>query len=227
MNISVIIAAGGSGKRMGRQKQFLDLSGIPIAVRSCMVFDKSNSISEIIFVTHPDNVKEAEAKVKEHKLIKVKKVVGGGKDRQGSVYNGLLEVSRDCEYVMVHDGARPFVSGGIVADVVSELKGSDAVVVGVPVSDTIKEVKQDSVIAKTLDRNSIWSVQTPQAFKVSLLKEAYEKAMVDDFSATDDSSLVERLDKKVKMIMGSYDNIKITTPSDLAVAESIIRRNAQ
>jgi 2-C-methyl-D-erythritol 4-phosphate cytidylyltransferase len=227
MKISVIIAAAGVGKRMGGQKQFIELSGVPIAIRSCMVFGALDLVEEIILVTHPDNIGAAQKLVKEYKLEKVKKVIGGGEERQDSVYKGLQEVSKDCEYVMVHDGARPLVSGEIVANVVAELKSSEAVVVGVPVPDTIKEIKQDSVISKTLDRKYIWSAQTPQAFKFSLITKAYEKAKADGLKATDDSFLVERFGKKVKMIAGSYDNIKITTPNDLVIAESIIRRRAQ
>jgi 2-C-methyl-D-erythritol 4-phosphate cytidylyltransferase len=139
------------------------------------------------------------------------------------VYNGIQVVSDDTDIVVIHDGARPFVTKEIILEAVSETRAHRAVIVGMPVKDTIKTVKDDRLVSNTLDRDVLWQVQTPQVFDFKLIKEAYERAKRLDVQATDDARLVERLGEKVKMISGSYDNIKITTPEDLKIAEAILR----
>ncbi|OGC39585.1 hypothetical protein A2438_08525 [candidate division WOR-1 bacterium RIFOXYC2_FULL_46_14] len=148
-----------------------------------------------------------------------------GPERTDSIRNGLALVPKDCDIVLVHDGARPLITPEIIKNAIEECRKHDAVVVGVPVKDTIKQIGNDSTlccpnkIKKTLDRSELWSAQTPQAFKYSILVDAYRNAVS---AATDDSKLVEDLGIPVRMIMGSYENIKVTTPEDILIAEAIL-----
>jgi len=224
MKVSVIVVAAGEGKRMGAEKQFVELGGIPLCIRACVAFDGINNIGEIILVVSPKNVSMAKEHVSGHKLKKVKKIVPGGDVRQASVYNGLKELAADSEYVLIHDGARPLLSPELVEKMLSELVGKDAVVLAVPVSDTVKQIDERCVVSKTVERKDLWAAQTPQGFRVSLIREAHEKAIKEGISATDDAVLVERTGKDVNILMGSYENMKITTPLDLVVAECIINK---
>ena len=147
----------------------------------------------------------------------------GGQTRQDSVYNGLQAISHDSDIVLIHDGARPFVTKEMIVRAVNEIKTCGAVIVAMPVKDTIKTVGEDGFVMNTLDRELLWQVQTPQIFKKDLIIEAHERAKRLSLQATDDSRLVERLGEKVKVIRGSYENIKITTPEDIKIAEEILR----
>lgn len=208
---------------MGGPKQFIKLCGIPMAVRTCRVFEEYGAVDEIVLVVGSGDIHRAKESVESYSLKKVKDIIAGGKTRQDSVYNGLQAISQGSDCVLIHDGARPLITKDLILKVVSELKNADAVVLGVPVTDTIKEVKDGCIISETLERGVLWAAQTPQAFKASLIRQAHEEAKKGGYSATDDSSLMEKLGHKVKIIMGSYDNVKITTPEDLTIAECIIR----
>lgn len=225
MRTSAIIAAGGSGIRMNNPdgKLFIEICGKPIIWLTVSKFEKSDVIDEIIIAVSPDDIGRAKELFKQSSFKKTIKIIAGGKTRQDSVFNGLKELSNDTDIVVVHDGARPFVSEEIILEAVSEARARKAVIVGVPVKDTIKIVNDDRIVSNTLERELLWQVQTPQAFEYSLIKEAHDKAEKLGIKATDDAGLVERLGEKVKMIMGSYDNIKITTPEDLKIAEAILR----
>jgi len=213
MKVAAIIAAGGSGKRMGRPKQFLPLLGRAVVEWSLEVFKKIKSIEQIILTVSGDDLERA-------KNLGVL-VVEGGAERQDSVANGLKFVSPDCDLVLIHDGARPLITPDIVEKAMAEAREHGAVVVGVPVADTIKQVESgDWLVEKTVDRGKLWQAQTPQVFKHEIITQAYKKARQ---KATDDAQLVEDFGKKVKMVMGSYQNIKITTPEDLIIAEAILR----
>jgi 2-C-methyl-D-erythritol 4-phosphate cytidylyltransferase len=188
------------------------------------VFEKSGFISEIIVVINKEEHKQFdECILTPYRFQKIKSVVDGGADRQESVYNGLKKVSSNAELVCVHDGARPFVTVDIIKESVSAAGISGAACAGVPVKDTIKQADKRGVVEKTLDRRLLWAVQTPQAFKKEILINAHEKALSDGFRGTDDCVLVERLGHTVQMVMGSYSNIKITTPEDLVFAEAIAK----
>ncbi len=223
MKVTAIIPAAGSGKRINVKKQFMEINGQPVLSVTVSAFDKCQSIDDVIVVVARGDVELTKRLLKDFK--KVRSVVEGGVERQDSVYNGLREVIQDSDddIVVVHDAARPLVTKEIIAKAVMEAKASKAAVVGVPVKDTVKTVSSENVILETLDRASIWQVQTPQAFRASIIKEAYERAQRIKYRATDDSKLVERMGIPVKMVMGSYENIKITTTEDVAIAEAILK----
>ncbi len=226
MKTVAIITAGGMGKRMGQPKQFLEIAGKPMVEQTISIFEKADCIDEIILVISPEEIEKA----KKFKFKKIKKIVAGGKERQDSVNNGLKELPDDCEIVAIHDGARPFVSVDIIEESVREAKKEGAIVVGVPVKDTIKQLQTSNIkhqnkselqIEKTLNRKSLWRAQTPQVFKKEIIVKAYQ-AGYNRYQVTDDAMLVEKLGIPVKMAMGSYQNIKITTPEDLKLAKGII-----
>jgi 2-C-methyl-D-erythritol 4-phosphate cytidylyltransferase len=221
MNISAIVVAGGEGIRMGGPKLFIKIGNLPMVIRTCKVFERTPQILEVILVVPKNAVNRAKAEVRSYSLKKVRRVVAGGPDRQASVYNGLKEISPDCEYVLIHDGARPLILEQMISGLISKVKGFDGVILAVPISDTVKEARKGSIV-RTLNRDSLWAVQTPQAFRASILKEAHEVSKKNGYKATDDSSLVERLGFKVRIRTGSYENIKITTPVDVKIAESIL-----
>lgn len=185
------------------------------------VFEDCQSIDDVIIVANKEDVDLMRDILKDFK--KVIKIIIGGAERQDSVYSGLQVVSPDTDIVVIHDGARPLVTKDIIANAVTEARVSKAAIVGIPAKDTIKTVSPENVVMETLERSSIWQAQTPQAFKYEVIKEAYERANKIGYKATDDSKLVERLGVSVKMVMGSYENIKITTREDIAMAEAILK----
>lgn len=211
--IALIIAAAGSGKRMcsGIPKQYMKINGETILAKTTKLFYNNDLIDEICIVINKEFIQDFRAEFKsEFKSDKPVYFVEGGKERQDSVYNGLCEIaSRGFDYVLIHDGARPFVSKDLISTVVKELFNKKAVVVAVPVKDTIRTKEE------TLDRSKLFSVQTPQAFERNIIMEAYEKARAENYQGTDDASLVERLGITVGIITGEYSNIKITTREDL------------
>lgn len=227
MKAVAIIPAGGLGRRMGNEisKQYLLLNGVPILVHTLRKFEGASAIDDVILVVPEDHIEYSRKMiVEEYHLSKVSRVLAGGRKRQDSVKNGLDAVGIDCDIVVIHDGVRPFISEDLINISVHKVLEDGAVVVGVPVSDTVKSVGSDGLIEKTIDRRTLWLTQTPQTFRREVVKTAYEKACEDNFYGTDDALLVERIGIKVRMITGSYDNIKITTPEDIAVGEEIIKR---
>jgi 2-C-methyl-D-erythritol 4-phosphate cytidylyltransferase len=227
MKTIAIIPAGGSGKRMQKNlsKQYLLLDGIPVLVHTLRIFQKSSTIDEIFLIV-PENDIEFVRKhiVETYGFSKVSRILKGGMERQDSVRQGINALGRDDDIVVIHDGVRPFVTEEILHAVISEALKEKAVTVGVPVKDTVKSVDGRGWVAETLDRNLLWLIQTPQAFTWDIIKKAYEDAYRDNYYGTDDASLVERIGINVKVIHGSYDNIKITTKNDLVLAEILIKR---
>ncbi len=219
---SVIIVAGGSGSRMNMNinKQFIKINEKEVIAHTIDKFYKNEYIDEIILVVKEDEIDYFKENIIKKYGYKNIKIALGGKERQDSVYNGLKIVDKNCDMVLVHDGARPFVSKEIIKKAVTETK--KASVIGVRVKDTIKVVNNNEIIS-TPNRNTLWAIQTPQTFKYDLLKIAYKKAYEENFYGTDDSSLVENLGEKVNIIEGSYENIKITTKEDLNMAYQIIK----
>ena len=222
----VVIVAAGSGSRMKRDinKQFIKLDGKEIIAYTIEKFYKSEDIGDIVIV-----IKENEEKYFIENIINKYgfdniKLAYGGKERQDSVYNGIKKLNRNCEIVLIHDGARPFVNEYIIKNSIKEAKENNAVVVGVPVKDTIKVVDSDGNIVDTPNRSLLWSVQTPQSFKYEIITKAYEYAYSNDYYGTDDAMLVEHIGYNVKMIQGSYDNIKITTEEDLHFGIQILNK---
>ncbi len=220
---SVVVAAG-KGSRMGTsvKKQYLDLKGVPILIRTLKIFEESDEISETILVVSSEDIKYAQDLVDKYNLKKVFQIIPGGKTRSESVYNGLKKVSGDCDLVAVHDGARPLLSKSTLKKCIDFSKKHNSAVAAVKVKDTIKIVEENNVINKTLPRNKLWAVQTPQIFNRNLLLKCYKMAMAEGVSATDDASILEYYGYEVKVVEGEYDNIKITTPEDIILAERIV-----
>jgi 2-C-methyl-D-erythritol 4-phosphate cytidylyltransferase len=228
MPYHVIIPAAGQGKRMGagKNKLLLTLEGVPILIHTLRVFEADAECSGIILAINPSDEQEFKSLLKEYGIHKVSSLVTGGKERQDSVYNGLMAVHSLDGIVLVHDAARPFIRIETIHNLVEAASKDGGSIVAVPVKDTIKKAANGRV-AETVERSSLWSVQTPQAFRASVLLEAHNKAMREQFIGTDESSLVERIPHRVSIIEGDYDNIKLTTPEDLYFAEAILRKRKE
>lgn len=224
--VSVIVAAAGMSNRMGSKinKQFINIDNDPILVHTLNKFEQSNYIDEIILIAKEEEVEYCRKEiVRKYGFKKIKKIIKGGKERQDSIYNGILALDERSDIVLTHDGARPFVRKQNIEDGIKGVLEYDACVIGVPVKDTIKVVDDDKSVHHTPKRSMLWAAQTPQCFWKSILQKGYEYAINEGIVGTDDSSIVEKAGYDVKMIMGNYDNIKITTPEDLIIAESLLR----
>ncbi len=223
--ISVIIAAAGFGKRMGgsTNKQYIVLGDRPVLAHTLGVFQRQLSIDEIIIVVRDDERDMCQKQIVEkYKFSKVKQIVSGGAERQDSVNSALNAIDNQNGYVLIHDGARPFVSPEEIQDVLEMAMTHGAAAVGVAVKDTIKVADEKGCIMGTPERKTLYAIQTPQAFRVVDIKAAFAKAYADGFYGTDDTVLLERLGQKVYISKGKYTNIKITTPEDLVMGEAII-----
>lgn len=223
MNGVVIVAAGtGSRMNMGINKQFIKLEGKEIIAYTIEKFYNNSNIEDIVVVVKEDESDFFKKEILDKYNFKNIKIAYGGKERQDSVYNGLKLLDKKCHVVLIHDGARPFVSDKIIDNCIEEAKNHKAVVVGVPVKDTIKVIDKDKYIVDTPNRSVLWAVQTPQTFDYNILIDAYKDAFKNGFYGTDDAMLVERIGYKVKMVEGSYNNIKITTQEDLNIGSQIL-----
>ncbi len=225
--VTAILPAAGLGKRFGKDanKPFVKLCGKPLLVWALEVLDALPEIGEIIPVLKDGDMESGVEVLEAYSIRKTKRIAPGGKERQDSVFHGLKLVDDKKCIVLVHDGVRPLIEPQVVSQAIRELTDCDGVVVGVPVKDTIKEVSGGEVI-RTLNRDTLWAVQTPQVFRYGTLYSAYEKASKESFYSTDDSALVERYGGRIKMVAGSYTNLKITTPEDLKVAEMFLATRA-
>lgn len=225
MYCSVVIVAAGKGKRMGTdiKKQYLKLNGKEILAHTIQKFEDCSQINDIVVVTGKEEVGYCTDQIwKRYGFSKVRKIVAGGKERQDSVYNGLLQVSDQTDIVLIHDGARPLVRGEQIEESIKMATNEGGCVVGVPIKDTVKICDTKQFVIGTPSRDTLWSVQTPQTFKYDLIMEAYKEAFEKNLVATDDSMMVEALGYPVKVVQGRYDNIKITTPEDLVIAKNMI-----
>jgi len=224
MNTAIIVGAG-KGERMNSKinKILLTLAEKPIIYPTIKVFEDSDLIDNIILVINKDDEGEIKNLVRQYNFKKIKKIIEGGKERQDSVYNGLkaIENADNEDIILIHNAVNPFVDKKTIKELIEETKTHGAAVAAIKSEDTLKEVNEDNFVAKTLDRSKIWRMQTPQAMKYGLAKKAFEKAYKDNFYATDDVALIERLGEKVKIIETNKENIKITTPEDLQLAEKI------
>lgn len=218
--VTAVIPAAGLGKRFGdvANKQFLMLRGKPLLIWALEAFEALPEIYEIIPVLKDGDMESGIRMLEEYGISKVRRIAPGGKERQDSVFHGLKIVDNKKGVVLVHDAARPLIESSLVANAIAKLKDCEGVVVGVPVKDTIKEV-EDGEVKHTLRRDRLWSVQTPQVFRYETIYQAYERATKESFYSTDDSALVEKYGGRIRVVMGSYKNIKITTPEDLKMAE--------
>lgn len=219
---TAIVAAAGSSERMGGvDKLFADLNGLPVLGWSLRALEASPNVHEIIVVTREESIVPAADLCAELEITKATKILCGGEDRLSSVLIGLSETSEDAEYIAVHDGARPLVTPEIIADAFSKAYKYHAACPAVPVNDTVKRVK-DGFVEETPDRNAVYAVQTPQVFSTDVLKAALHNAKEKKLSVTDDCGAAEVIGIKPAVSLGSYENIKITRPYDLAVAAAIL-----
>lgn len=224
MAYQVVIPAAGQGKRMkaDRNKLLLSLQGRPVIIHTLEVFEKDPACDGIVLAVKEEEKPLFTNLITEYNMSKVYKLVTGGEERQQSVYSGLKQLEH-ADIVLVHDGARPFMMRKMIDQLVEQANISGAAIAAVPVKDTIKRVK-DGTVVETVERSSLWAVQTPQAFRLSSLLQAHEQAEKDGFLGTDDASLIERINLPVQIVEGDYDNIKLTTPEDLVFAEAIIQK---
>lgn len=218
---AAIVLAAGSGKRMNSKvhKQYLIIQDRPVLYYSLKAFEDS-AVDEIVLVVGKGEEEFCRKEiVDKYGISKVKAIVEGGKERYHSVFEGLKQTS-DADYVLIHDGARPFVNQDIIRRCMQEVQKYQACVVGMPVKDTIKIADEGGYAKQTPDRKNVWMIQTPQTFSYALIYEAYEEMLkTEDTAITDDAMVLERIKgKKSKLIEGSYRNIKITTPEDLLIA---------
>jgi 2-C-methyl-D-erythritol 4-phosphate cytidylyltransferase len=225
-NIAAVIAAGGSGSRISRQinKQYLPLNNKPILIYSFEKFALHEKIDTVIIVAAEHEMEMCSALIKKYNTHKKQvDVVAGGASRQESVLLGLKACKENTDIVLIHDGARPFVTNQMINDCLEQMDTYKACSVGVAAINTIKQVDNKGIVLKTLDRNSLWEVQTPQCFDYKCICELHKKAFEANISVTDDCSLAEIYNLDVKMIKGNYDNIKITVARDLFTAQGIIK----
>lgn len=227
MLVSAIVTAAGLGKRMGKDmpKQFLEIGGKPILWHTLNKFEASKKIGFLVIVTEPNFVNDTKELVARMNLTKEWCVIAGGKERQDSVHNGLQAIPSNTDIVIVHDGVRPFIETSLIDESIDIAAKSGACLVAAPIKETIKLAGDKGSVLKTVDRRNLWGAQTPQTFRYDILKAAFEKAYQDNFYGTDDASLVERIGKSVKLLSGTYQNIKITTPDDLVMAEALASTN--
>lgn len=226
--IAALLAAAGRGTRMGsipQKKQYQILGDRPILAHSIAIFQECPLITDIALVVGPGDVPYCWREiVDKYDFSKVRWIVAGGESRTASVYQGLLALSPDTHMVLVHDGVRPLFPSSLIPQVVQAVHTYGAAVVAVPVKDTIKISDEAGFVAETPDRNTLWAVQTPQAFSYPLLLRAHEAAQDGGLVATDDAMLVEALGHRIKLIPGVYENLKITTPEDMDLAEALLKR---
>ncbi len=224
MRVVALIPAAGRGRRMGadRPKAFLPLSGLPLLAHTLRKFEDCPAVIEILPLVPGEEVSFCRELISKAGLKKIPRVLPGGPERQDSVYAGLQAIVGSPDVVMIHDGARPFVSAELIEKVLGAIEHWPAVAAALPVGDTLKEVSPEGQVLQTLDRSRFWVMQTPQSFRYDLILRAHEQARAEGFSGTDDASLVERLGIPVRVISGSRFNMKITTPEDLILAEALL-----
>jgi len=224
--VGAVIVAAGSGRRMNQRvkKQFLELGGKPILFHTLSVFDRCPEVDRLVVVVPAEDIDYCRNWINTAShLQKSVKVVPGGSERQQSVFNGLMacEFLSDDDIVLIHDGVRPFLGRELLEACIHAAERHGACIAGAQAVDTMKRVSASGMIECTLERDSIWVAQTPQAFRYGLILDAHREAQRDGFLGTDDSALVERLGRPVHLVPGSRANIKVTTPADLLLAEAI------
>ena len=230
MRVVALIPAAGQGKRMGteRPKAFISLGTLPILAHTLQKFEICPQVDEVIPLVPPgEGVAWTQEIVSQCGLQKVSQIMPGGAERQESVFIGLKAIREKTGAVIIHDGARPFVTLDLIQRSLFEARRFQAVAVALPASETTKEVDGENIVLRTVDRRQLWLMQTPQSFDYNLILRAHEEARRDGFVGTDDASLVERLGVPVKIIEGSRLNFKITTPEDLVLAEALLKSSSE
>lgn len=222
--VTAIIVAAGKSERMGTgaDKAFLNLGSKPVVAWSLLAFERCADVDQIVLVVRKEQLVAAKAVARMFGISKLRAIVAGGAKRQDSVMNGMKQLDSDTRVVVVHDGARPCVTSETISEVVKQARRSNAVVVGRRIWDTVKFVEKGTTITRTENRAKLWTVQTPQAFSVSLLKRAYDAVVKAETEVTDDASAVELLGEQVKIFESELPNFKITTVEDLQIASAIV-----
>ena len=221
---AALVAAAGSSSRMGGVNKLLEpLDGVPVLVRTLMALQQAPQIDEIVIATREEDLVEISGLCRTYGITKCTKVIRGGETRAHSVLLAAMEASADVKLLAVQDGARPLVTPELIECVIDAARRCGAAAPAIPVKDTIKEVRDGGAVERTVDRSSLRAVQTPQVFDASLLKAALQDAVENRIPVTDDCSAVERLGKVVFLVDGEEENLKITTPVDLILAEAILR----
>ena len=225
--VSCIVAAGGSGTRMGagKNKVFLKVDGIPVIALTLSALDNCDAVSEIIVATREEDIVEISGIAKQYNIKKLKIIVKGGETRAESVLAASKEVSTECDFVMIHDAARPFVTDETICETVNKSKENGAAACGVKPKCTLKSIASNGIITDTIDRERTIEIQTPQVFCKELFDKMYSFETEILKSATDDCVLAEKCGAEIFVTRGSYKNIKITTPEDMEIAEIFLRRN--
>jgi 2-C-methyl-D-erythritol 4-phosphate cytidylyltransferase len=233
MYLSAIVLAAGRGLRFSRLnsstarggvlKPLAEINSKPVIIYSLDILSRHPAVRDIIVVVNAGNSRSIISKVRRYRIAKIRRIVEGGKRRQDSVHNALKAMDNRTDLVLIHDGVRPFIDKETVSAVIKEARDSGAAVVGVPVKATIKKVTSRAQVKETLNRDCLWEIQTPQVFRKDLILKAYKR--FGRGWVTDDASLVEKSGAKVKIVMGSYSNIKITTPDDLILAKAIAKKD--
>lgn len=218
---TAVIVAAGSSRRMGADKLFLPMAGIPVIVRTLLQFQNCDDVSEIIIVTREDKLEEVADYCKQYGISKTTKILQGGKERIDSSAAGVFEADRHSGYIAISDGARPLVTSALISATIDAAKKYGAAAPAVPVKDTIK-VAENGVVVDTPDRSKLFAIQTPQVFEADLIKGALTKAIREKTPVTDDCSVVEAMGYPVHLIEGSYRNIKITTQEDMIISQAYL-----
>lgn len=219
---AIIVAAGSSTRMQGINKQFMPILGVPVIARTLMAFESCADISKIIIVTAKDSISQMQLICEKYMISKLTDIVEGGANRHKSVMNGIARLDVSDKKVLIHDGARPFVDAGTISEVATSLHNFDAALCVCKINDTVKQLSDDGFVTATIDRSRLYSAQTPQGVDVKKYVSACE-ALTDVESLTDDASVMEAAGYSVKAIIGSSKNIKITTPDDIAIAESLVK----
>jgi 2-C-methyl-D-erythritol 4-phosphate cytidylyltransferase len=222
VKVFAIIPAAGSGRRFGAIKQFQELAGKPVLLHTLEAFEACSAIEGMILAVPATDIPFVRSLTQNHSLKKVIHIIEGGKERQDSVKKAF-DYTPPCDVIAIHDGVRPLITQELIERVVKAAGEFGAAIPGLPAKETTKRVTPDLFVSETLDRSSLWCIQTPQAFSYNLFRQAVEKAQKETFVGTDESMLVERLGAKVKIIEGDSYNIKVTTPEDLKIAESLLK----
>ncbi|MEO8046077.1 MAG: 2-C-methyl-D-erythritol 4-phosphate cytidylyltransferase [Nitrospirota bacterium] len=223
--VVALVPAAGRGLRMGGAipKQFLSLGGEPLILQSLRTLQAAPGIDQIVLAVPLADVEYCENEiVSRHRLTKVTKVVAGGAERQDSVRSALAQVHSETEIVLIHDAVRPFMTLQMIAEVVAAAKKEGAAIIALPMRDTVKQVRTDGTIERTVDRTPLWLAQTPQAFRRDWIEAAHKNAHAEGVRATDDAFLVEWLGYPVVVVEGSGENIKVTRPEDMVIGEAIL-----
>lgn len=224
--ISAVIVAAGSSSRMGFDKLFVELAGKPVIAHTLLNFQNCPDITEIIIVTQKNKISKFEDLKEQFHLSKISKIVEGGQQRQDSVYQGILATNANCLSVAIHDGARPLATPSLISKTLAAARQTGASVAAAKVVDTIKQTGEDSAtIVKTIDREKLWTVHTPQVFRKELILKGYEEIFRRQLSVTDDTAALELIGHPVQLVDTGRANIKITTPEDLAIAEILLGKN--